>query len=94
MSELQKVDLVFSSFFSYFYFLFDLFPIILFLELGLGLGLEWQDHAVTQQVTPDDRVTKPHDTGEEGRRFWKNDIIQCEKHMTDLKAYTWLFRVG
>jgi len=46
---------------SFFYFLFsfllsfDLFPIILFLELGLGL--EWQDHAVTQQITSDNRVT-------------------------------------
>ena len=28
-----------------FYFLFDLFSFILFLELGLRL--EWQDHAVT-----------------------------------------------
>jgi len=29
----------------------------LFLSLELGLGLEWQDHTVTQQVTPDDMVT-------------------------------------
>ena len=46
---------IFTIFFSYFYFLFDLFPFILF--LGLGLRLEWQDHAVTQQVTSDDIVT-------------------------------------
>ena len=37
------------------YFLFNLFSFILFLELGLEL--EWQDHAVTQQVTSDDTVT-------------------------------------
>ena len=46
---------LFSIFLSHSYFLFDLFSIILFLELGLGL--EWQDHAVTQQVTSDDMVT-------------------------------------
>jgi len=40
-------------FFSHFYFLFNLFSFILFLELGL----EWQDYAVTQQVTSDDMVT-------------------------------------
>ena len=40
---------------TYFFFLFDLFSFILFLELGLGL--EWRDHAVTQQVTSDDMVT-------------------------------------
>jgi len=40
----QEVDLAFLIFFSHFYFLFDLFFFILFLELGLGL--EWQDHAV------------------------------------------------
>ena len=52
---MQEVNLNFSYFFSYFYFLFDLFSFILFLELGLGL--EWQDRAVTQQVTSDDTVT-------------------------------------
>ena len=34
---MQKVDLNFSYFFSHFYFPFDLLPVILFLELGLGL---------------------------------------------------------
>ena len=52
---MKEVNLNFSYFFSYFYFLFDLCFFILFLELGLGL--EWQDHAVTQQVTSDDTVT-------------------------------------
>jgi len=51
VSRTKKVDLIFS----YFYFIFDLFSFILFLELGLGL--ESQDHAVTQQVTSDDMVT-------------------------------------
>jgi len=37
MSRSQGVDLVFSMFFSYFYFIFNLFSFILFLELGLGL---------------------------------------------------------
>jgi len=55
MSKMQEVDLNFSYFFAYFYFLFDLFPFILFLEPGLGL--EWQDHAVTQQVILDDTIT-------------------------------------
>jgi len=55
VSKSQEVNLVFSIFFSHFYFLFNLFPIILFLELGLGL--EWPDHTVTQQVTSDDIVT-------------------------------------
>ena len=45
----------FSIFFSHFYFLFDLFSFILFLKLGLGL--ERQDHTVTQKVTSDDMVT-------------------------------------
>ena len=51
MSKTQEVNLNFS----YFYFLFDLFSFILLLELELGL--EWQDHAVTPQVTSDDMVT-------------------------------------
>ena len=38
--------------FSYFYFIFNLFSFILY----LGLGLEWQYYAVTQQVTSDDIV--------------------------------------
>ena len=33
--------------FFLFYFIFDLFSFILFLELGLGL--EWQDYTVTHQ---------------------------------------------
>jgi len=76
---------LFFIFLSHSYFLFDLFSIILFLELGLGL--EWQYHTVTQQVTSDDMVTKTHDTGEE---------VEGSGGMTlsDLKAYTWLFRVG
>jgi len=37
LSRLQEVDLVFPIFFSHFYFLFDLFSFILFLELELGL---------------------------------------------------------
>ena len=56
--RMKEVDLIFSYFlifFSHFYFIFDLFPFILFLELGLGL--EWQDHTITQQVTSDDMVT-------------------------------------
>jgi len=39
--------------FSYFYFSFDLFSFILFLEPGL----EGQDYTVTQQVTSDNMVT-------------------------------------
>ena len=65
MSKTQEVDLNFSYFFSYFYFLFNLLPVMLFLELGLRL--EGQDHAVTQHVTSDNMVTshKSH------RRTWK-----------------------
>jgi len=37
MSRMQEVDLTFLIFFSHFYFLFDLFSFILFLELELGL---------------------------------------------------------
>ena len=37
VSGSQGVDLAFLIFFSHFYFLFDLFSFILFLELGLGL---------------------------------------------------------
>ena len=37
------------------FFLSIYFPLFLFLELGLGLEL--QDHAVTQQVIPADMVT-------------------------------------
>jgi len=53
MSRIQEVDLTFLIFFSYFYFIFDLFFFILFLELGL----EGQDHAVIQQVTSGHMVT-------------------------------------
>jgi len=53
VSRIQEVDLTFLIFFSYFYFLFDLFSFILFLEPGL----EGQDHTVTQHVTSDDMVT-------------------------------------
>ena len=49
LSRTQEVDLTFLIFFSYFYFIF----LILFLELGL----EEQDHAVTQQVTSGDTAT-------------------------------------
>ena len=75
---MQEVDLNFSYFFSYFYFLFDLFSFILFLELGLRL--EWQYHAVTQQVTSDDMVTShiTHGRTEYSRR---DNIIQCVVHM-------------
>ena len=52
MSRTKKVDLIFFLFPFLTYFLFDLFSFILF--LGLGLGLERQDHAVTQQVTSHD----------------------------------------
>ena len=55
MSRMKEVDLIFFIFPFSFYFIFDLFSFILFLEPGLGL--EWQDHAVTQQVTSDDMVT-------------------------------------
>ena len=55
MSRTKEVDLIIFIFSFSFYFLFDLFSFILFLEPGLGL--EWQDHAVTQQVTSDDIVT-------------------------------------
>ena len=55
---MKKVDLTFFSiFFSY------LFSFILFLELGLGL--EWQDHAVTQQVISDDTDHKSHNAGKD-----------------------------
>ena len=37
ISRMKEVDLIFSYFFSHFYFLFDLFSFILFLELGLVL---------------------------------------------------------
>ena len=50
---MQEVDLTFLIFFSHFYFLFDLFSFILFLELGL----EGQDHAVIQQITLGNVVT-------------------------------------
>ena len=63
MSRTQKVDLTFFLFPFLTYFLFDLFSFILFLELGLGL--EWQDHAVTQQVTSGDIGDKSHDAGKD-----------------------------
>jgi len=53
MSRMQEVDLTFLILFSYFYFSFDLFSFILFLEPGL----EGQDYTVTQQVTSDNMVT-------------------------------------
>ena len=40
---------VFLFFFSHFIFFYSI--------LKLGLGLEWQDHTVTQEVTSDDIVT-------------------------------------
>ena len=59
-----------NIFFSHFYFLFNLFSSILFLELELGL--EWQDHTITQQITSDDTGYKSHDAGKDvegsGRR--------------------------
>ena len=59
MSRTKKVDLIFFLFSFLIYFLFDLFSFILFLELRLGL--ECQDHAVTQQVTSEDTDHKSHD---------------------------------
>jgi len=66
MSRMKEVNLTFS------YFLFNLFSFILFLELGLGL--EGLDHAVTQQVTSYDMVTKSHD-------IWK-DVKGSERIMS------------
>ena len=60
LSRTKKVDLTFFSIFFSYLFSFDLFSFILFLELGLGL--EWQDHAVTQHVTSDDTGHKSHNT--------------------------------
>ena len=37
--------------------IFILFSIYFIFFSELGLGLEWQDHTVTQQVTSDDTVT-------------------------------------
>ena len=54
LSRMQEIDLTFLIFFFPFYFIFNLFFFMLFLELGLGL--EWQDHAVMQQVISDDMV--------------------------------------
>jgi len=53
MSRIQEVDFSYFLFLFLFYFILDLFSFILFLELGL----EGQDHAVTQQVTSGDTVT-------------------------------------
>jgi len=54
VSRSQEVNLTFRIFSPHFYFLFDLFSFILFLELGLEL--ERWDHAVTQQRT-EEKVT-------------------------------------
>ena len=48
---------IFSILFSH------LFSFILFLELGLGL--EWQDHTVIQQVISDNTGHKSHDAGKD-----------------------------
>jgi len=70
--------------FSFFMFIFFSIYFPLFLLLELGLGLEWQDHAVTQQVTSDDTVTITwHIEGY--RRFWKDDVIQHVKYMLILR---------
>ena len=54
MSRMKERDLI-SFYFPCSFFPFDLFSFISILELGLELEL--QDHAVTQQVTPADMVT-------------------------------------
>ena len=54
--RIAKGGLNFYLSFSFF-ILFSLSFLIYFLFLELGLGLEGQDHAVTQQVTSDDTVT-------------------------------------
>jgi len=74
VSGSQEVDLVFLIFFSHFYFLFNLFSFILFLELELGL--EWQDHAVTQQVTSRWHSHKLHDTWKDIKHSGRNNVIQ------------------
>jgi len=56
--KIARGGLNFPYFLFSFYFLFFIFNLssfILFLELGLGL--EWQDHAITQQVISDDMAT-------------------------------------
>ena len=53
MLRMQEVDLTFLIFFSHFYFLFNLFSFILFLEPVL----EGQDHTITQQVTSGGMIT-------------------------------------
>jgi len=50
VSKLKVVDFNNFYFLSYFYF-----PLFYF--WNLGLGLEWQNHAVTQQVTLNNTVT-------------------------------------
>jgi len=54
MSRTKEEDLI-SFYFPYSFFPFDLFSFISILELGLELEL--QDHAVTQQVTLANMVT-------------------------------------
>ena len=58
-----------------FYFLSS-FLFILFLELGLGL--EWQDHAVTQQVTSDNTWKDIEYSG-------RDNVIQYVIHMLTLR---------
>ena len=55
--RIAEGGLNFFLLFIVFLILFSLSFSIYFLFLELGLGLEWQDHAVTQQVTSDDTVT-------------------------------------
>jgi len=53
MSRIKEGDLIFF-YFPCSFFPFNLFSFISILELGLELEL--QDHAVTQQITPADMV--------------------------------------
>ena len=53
---MKEVDLTFF-YFSFLIFIFFSSYFLLFYFLELGLGLEWQDHGVTQQVTSDNMVT-------------------------------------
>ena len=75
MLRSQEVNLVFPIFFSYFYFIFNLFS--LFYLQNQDQGQKQRDHTVTQQVTSGDSNShKSWDTWKDIEGFRRSNVIQ------------------
>ena len=84
VSKTQEVDLTFLISFSHFYFLFQVIFLYSIFRTRVRVGvarshchtvghIRWHGHKVPEYI-------------EGYRRFWKDDVILCVKHMLTLRC--------